>query len=291
MSAALPCAATATPELIARIGVACCDGVPSPRRSPHTRPACPPRPPRRRPPQVHGAVGLRTLLSAQHTVQLSPESSASLVASWQPNAGVGLQVRHLPADRCSKPCVPPHRPAKRAPPSTEASPGRVCPCRSPIAPPPPGRRDPCSAAAPPVLSALRAPPTHHHTTTHTHTHTHTHTTSSSCCRPRAVRAVCVHAPAVNIRQRRVQLGGGPAGVVGHEPGPDPAHRQADAHGATGGGFCSLPRSLRPAAACRVRPCSEQIRGRAAAGAHLDFFGEHVCVLPCLVCLLNILKPA
>lgn len=43
-------------------------------------------------PQVHGAVGLRTLLSAQHTVQLSPESSASLVASWQPNAGVGLQV-------------------------------------------------------------------------------------------------------------------------------------------------------------------------------------------------------
>ncbi|KAL4442759.1 hypothetical protein ABPG77_006753 [Micractinium sp. CCAP 211/92] len=41
--------------------------------------------------EVHGAVGLRTLLSAQHTVQLSPESSASLVASWQPNAGVGLQ--------------------------------------------------------------------------------------------------------------------------------------------------------------------------------------------------------
>lgn len=41
--------------------------------------------------EVHGAVGLRTLLSAQHTAQLSPESSASLVASWQPNAGVGLQ--------------------------------------------------------------------------------------------------------------------------------------------------------------------------------------------------------
>ena len=41
--------------------------------------------------QVHGAVGLRTLLSAQHSVQLTPESSASLVASWQPHAGLGLQ--------------------------------------------------------------------------------------------------------------------------------------------------------------------------------------------------------
>lgn len=41
--------------------------------------------------QVHGAVGLRTLLSAQHSVQLTPESSASLVASWQPNVGLGLQ--------------------------------------------------------------------------------------------------------------------------------------------------------------------------------------------------------
>lgn len=41
--------------------------------------------------EVSGAVGLRTLLTGQHTVQLSPESSASLVASWQPNAGVGLQ--------------------------------------------------------------------------------------------------------------------------------------------------------------------------------------------------------
>lgn len=41
--------------------------------------------------QVHGAVGLRTLLSAQHSVQLTPESSASLVASWQPHVGLGLQ--------------------------------------------------------------------------------------------------------------------------------------------------------------------------------------------------------
>jgi hypothetical protein len=43
--------------------------------------------------ELHGAVGMRTLLSAQHSVQLSPESSASLIASWQPNAGPGLQVR------------------------------------------------------------------------------------------------------------------------------------------------------------------------------------------------------
>lgn len=42
--------------------------------------------------QVHGAVGLRSLLSVQHSVQLSPESSASLIASWQPNMGMGLQV-------------------------------------------------------------------------------------------------------------------------------------------------------------------------------------------------------
>jgi DnaJ family protein C protein 11 len=41
--------------------------------------------------EVHGAVGLRTLLSAQHSVQLTPESSASLVASWQPHVGLGLQ--------------------------------------------------------------------------------------------------------------------------------------------------------------------------------------------------------
>lgn len=44
--------------------------------------------------QLTGAVGLRTLLTAQHTVQLSPDSTASLVASWQPNVGVGVQVRH-----------------------------------------------------------------------------------------------------------------------------------------------------------------------------------------------------
>ena len=42
-------------------------------------------------PQVHGAVGLRTLLSVQHSVQLTPESSASLIASWQPHVGPGLQ--------------------------------------------------------------------------------------------------------------------------------------------------------------------------------------------------------
>lgn len=41
-------------------------------------------------------MGLRTLLSAQHTVQLTPESSGSLIASWQPNAGVGLQARPVP---------------------------------------------------------------------------------------------------------------------------------------------------------------------------------------------------
>ncbi|EFN53601.1 hypothetical protein CHLNCDRAFT_58555 [Chlorella variabilis] len=41
--------------------------------------------------EVHGAVGLRTLLSAQHSVQLDADSSASLVASWQPDAGLGMQ--------------------------------------------------------------------------------------------------------------------------------------------------------------------------------------------------------
>ena len=42
--------------------------------------------------EFHGMAGLRTLLSAQTTVQLSPESTGTLATSWQPGRGVGLQI-------------------------------------------------------------------------------------------------------------------------------------------------------------------------------------------------------
>ena len=61
--------------------------------------------------ELHGAVGMRTLLSAQHSVQLSPESSASLIASWQPNAGPGLQVRRHITAACAANTVPAACPA------------------------------------------------------------------------------------------------------------------------------------------------------------------------------------
>lgn len=42
--------------------------------------------------EFHGMAGLRTLLSVQTSTQLSPLSGATMVASWQPNRGLGLQV-------------------------------------------------------------------------------------------------------------------------------------------------------------------------------------------------------
>jgi hypothetical protein len=40
---------------------------------------------------LHAALGLQTLLSAQHSVQLSPVASATLAATWQPRVGAGVQ--------------------------------------------------------------------------------------------------------------------------------------------------------------------------------------------------------
>ena len=42
--------------------------------------------------ELHGMAGLKTLLSAQTSVQLSPLAGATMAASWQPGKGVGLQI-------------------------------------------------------------------------------------------------------------------------------------------------------------------------------------------------------
>ena len=42
--------------------------------------------------EFHGMAGLKTLLSVQTSTQLSPNSGATLAASWQPNRGLGLQL-------------------------------------------------------------------------------------------------------------------------------------------------------------------------------------------------------
>jgi len=42
--------------------------------------------------ELHGMAGLKTLLSAQTSVQLSPVAGATMAASWQPGKGVGLQI-------------------------------------------------------------------------------------------------------------------------------------------------------------------------------------------------------
>ena len=94
--------------------------------------------------ELHGAVGLQSLLSVQHTVPLGPESSGSLVASWQPKAGLGLQVwcataplhshcsvpsSHLPGHvpLCPSPCCHPLPwPLSRPPHSIHPSSPSVC---------------------------------------------------------------------------------------------------------------------------------------------------------------------
>ena len=45
-------------------------------------------------------MGLKTLLSATSGVQLSQHAHASLTATWQPNMGMGLQVRLWDAWGC-----------------------------------------------------------------------------------------------------------------------------------------------------------------------------------------------
>jgi DnaJ family protein C protein 11 len=42
--------------------------------------------------ELHGMAGLKTLVSAQTSVQLSPLAGATMAASWQPGKGLGLQV-------------------------------------------------------------------------------------------------------------------------------------------------------------------------------------------------------
>jgi DnaJ homolog subfamily C member 11 len=42
--------------------------------------------------ELHGMAGLKTLVSAQTSVQLSPLAGATMAASWQPGKGVGLQI-------------------------------------------------------------------------------------------------------------------------------------------------------------------------------------------------------
>lgn len=52
--------------------------------------------------ELHAAAGLKTLLTASSGVQLSQHAHASLTATWQPQAGMGLQVMSaaLAAARC-----------------------------------------------------------------------------------------------------------------------------------------------------------------------------------------------
>jgi DnaJ family protein C protein 11 len=42
--------------------------------------------------ELHGMAGLKTLISAQTSVQLSPLAGATMAASWQPGKGMGLQI-------------------------------------------------------------------------------------------------------------------------------------------------------------------------------------------------------
>lgn len=41
--------------------------------------------------ELHAAAGLKSMVSIQSTVQLSQQSSASLISTWQPKSGLGLQ--------------------------------------------------------------------------------------------------------------------------------------------------------------------------------------------------------